>query len=83
MAGYRLYFLSDEHIQDAVAFECDSHEDPIKTVREHADGRVMELWSGARMLRRFPAEGEPPGPDRHSAGWILSQAFQRAVGLTH
>ena len=63
MAGYRLYFLVDEHIKHAVTFECDTDAEAISAVDDHADGRAMELWSGARMVRRFP-DATPSGERR-------------------
>ena len=56
MAGYRLYFLVDEHIKHAVTFDCESDGDAVRLVQDHTDGRAMELWTGARLVKRFPVE---------------------------
>jgi hypothetical protein len=54
---YRLYFLEDGRIRHVVPLECESDEHAIQVVEEHRDGRDMELWQRARMVREFPAQG--------------------------
>ena len=67
MTGYRLYFLVDERIKHAVTFDCGTDADAIRTVQAYADGRAMELWTGARMVRRFTA-GEVNGGGQRPPG---------------
>ena len=56
MQTYRLYFLgANGHFAHAIAFECDSDEEAIETVKAHVDGRPMELWQQARKVMDFPA----------------------------
>ncbi|THD77914.1 MAG: hypothetical protein E7812_12010 [Phenylobacterium sp.] len=54
MTGYRLYFLENEHIKHAVTFDCESDAAAVGLAGHHGDGRAMELWTGARTVRRFP-----------------------------
>jgi hypothetical protein len=60
MAGYRHYFLDDNgRIRDAAEFECDGDDEALAQAESRADGRDMELWSGARVvckIARRPAE---------------------------
>ena len=54
MAGYRLYFLDENgRIKDAAEFECDGDDDALIQADAHHDGRAMELWSGARVVRKI------------------------------
>ncbi len=54
MAGYRLYFLDDNgRIRDAAEFECDGDDEALVQARSRADGRAMELWSGARVVQKI------------------------------
>ena len=65
--NYRLYFFDRyEHIRQAVAFDAADDEEAIGLVADHADGRPMELWYGARRVAAFPAESDShqAGPDR-------------------
>ena len=55
MAGYRLYFLDDNgRIRDADEFDCDGDDDALIQAHSRHDGRAMELWSGARVVRKIP-----------------------------
>ena len=57
---YRLYFLGrDSHIRAAVVLDCETDADAEEQALTRADGRMMEVWDGARLVRRFPA----PPPD--------------------
>jgi hypothetical protein len=59
MAGYRLYFLDDNgRIRDAAEFECDGDAEALAQAESRADGRDMELWSGARVVRKI--DRRPP-----------------------
>ena len=54
MAGYRLYFLDDnDRIRDAAEFECDGDAEALTQTESRSDGRAMELWSGARVVRKI------------------------------
>jgi len=54
MAGYRLYFLDDNgRIRDAAEFECVDDAEALAQAQSRADGRSMELWSGARVVRKI------------------------------
>lgn len=54
MAGYRLYFLDDNgRIRDAAEFECADDAEALTQAQSRADGRDMELWSGARVVRKI------------------------------
>jgi hypothetical protein len=56
MPDYRLYFLdSDGHIKRAVELHCASDAEAIAAVEQHRDGRAMELWDRARVVRKFAA----------------------------
>jgi len=54
LAGYRLYFLDhNNHIRHAVILPCETDSEAIAAVKEHQDGRTMELWDRDRMVKRF------------------------------
>jgi hypothetical protein len=54
MAGYRLYFLDDNgRIRDAHEFESEGDDDALTEAEARHDGRAMELWSGARVVRKI------------------------------
>jgi hypothetical protein len=54
MAGYRLYFLDDNgRIRDAAEFECADDVEALTQAHSRADGRDMELWSGARVVSKI------------------------------
>jgi hypothetical protein len=59
---YRLYFLDGAgHIRHAVDLECEGDEQAIAEVERHRDGRTMELWRRAELIRRFePRDGVHP-----------------------
>ena len=57
MSDYRLYFLNEDgHFAHVVALDCRDDQHAIETVEEHRDGREMELWLNARMVKRFKAK---------------------------
>lgn len=57
MPGYRLYFLNnDGHIVHAAESECADDAEAEAWAKDQADGRYMELWSGARRVAEFPVE---------------------------
>ena len=56
MVGYRLYFLDREgRIQAARELDCDGDDLAIARAEQEADGRPMELWQRARVVKRFEA----------------------------
>jgi hypothetical protein len=57
MAGYRIYFLDDNgRIRDAAEFECEADDEALLIAHARHDGRAMELWSGARIVRKIPKQ---------------------------
>ena len=64
---YRLYFFEGPHIVHAVELDCADDADAVEVVAKHADGRAMELWRRARLVKQFPAE-DPVHPNR-GARW--------------
>ena len=65
---YHLYFLRAGHIVHRVDLECGDDEEAVATVREHADGRAMELWQAARLVKQFPASSTPPSTPPFAPG---------------
>jgi hypothetical protein len=58
MCGYRLYFLDrDDHIHSAINLDCADDDQAVALAHEHHDGAPMELWQGARLVKRI----EDPG----------------------
>jgi hypothetical protein len=56
MPDYRLYFLGPQgRIAHVLEMECRDDEHAIDLVQSHADGRAMELWLRARMVKAFAA----------------------------
>jgi hypothetical protein len=51
--NYRLYFLRDGYITHYVQIDCASDEDALKAAEKHGLGVIMELWQGARLVKRF------------------------------
>jgi hypothetical protein len=57
---YKLYFLDPEgHIRQRVDIDCEDDERAIRTVAERATGEAMELWEGARLVKKFERSGRP------------------------
>lgn len=55
MGHYRLYFLDDRgRIRRPVNLECECDEEAIALANEHPHDHGMELWQGARLVRRIP-----------------------------
>jgi len=53
---YRLYILDwPGRIAHVVDLPCLDDEQALSLAKQRADGRAMELWCGARMVRRFSA----------------------------
>jgi hypothetical protein len=54
MSGYRLYIMNRHgHIVDAVEFLCEDDATAQAIAERHGEGRATELWSGARVVRRY------------------------------
>jgi hypothetical protein len=63
--AYRLfYFDKAEHIRKAVVLECDTDDEAVALALQRSDGRAMELWLQARLVRPFPLEGDSSSPTR-------------------
>ncbi|MBM6577771.1 hypothetical protein KCP91_15415 [Microvirga sp. SRT01] len=60
MAHYRLYLLRpNDRIGRALDLDCPNDEVAIAVVAQHNHSHAMELWSGKRKVRYFPApEGD-------------------------
>jgi hypothetical protein len=59
MPDYRLYYLDQANrIRHSVEFECASDNDADRVALERSDGRAMELWCGARLVRKFLPSSE-------------------------
>jgi hypothetical protein len=59
MRGYKLYLLDEkDHIRSAMDLEC---EDDIHAIcqAETSANAPMELWQGARMVKKFPGAEAP------------------------
>jgi hypothetical protein len=55
MQDYRLYFLNTAgHIQHAIEFACVTDDDAIRLAASRPERSAMELWQGARIVRKFP-----------------------------
>ena len=69
MPAYRLfYFDAAEHIRQFVVLEAEDDDDAVRQADGKCDGRAMELWLGARLVRQFPADpGRAPQPSRPTA----------------
>jgi hypothetical protein len=56
MRDYKLYLLDQNgHIQSAVDLQCEDDADAIQLAESLVDG-PMELWEGARVVRKFRPE---------------------------
>jgi hypothetical protein len=54
MGGYKLYFLdNDGHIKAATEVFCETDEEADGLAKAQDDGRAMELWSGARLVKKY------------------------------
>ena len=57
MPGYRLYYFDAEgHISRAAEFECENDEQAVLHSQHQSDGATTELWSGARLIAKFPEQ---------------------------
>ncbi len=57
MSDYRLYFLNGAgQIAEVIEFQCADDDDALASAMRRRDGRAMELWNLARLVRAFEAE---------------------------
>lgn len=73
MASQRLYFLEDDHIRRVVELSCETDDEAIGLVEAHTDGRPMELWQEARLVKRFEATADA-APSVHRDGGAAAGA---------
>lgn len=75
MTSYRLYFLgSDGHFMRAHELACESDEEAVAWAEARREFGAMELWSGARLVRRFAVI------DSDQAGGAASETFDGVSG---
>ncbi len=59
VAGYYLYFFDiHNHVRRRLDLECRDDDHAIEAVNEHRHTMAMELWQGARMVKRFERSGD-------------------------
>jgi hypothetical protein len=58
MTEYRLYFLTNGRIARAMNLVCESDAQAKARAEEKLEGGEMELWSGPRIVARFPDHSE-------------------------
>jgi hypothetical protein len=57
---YRLYFLDRlGRIRHAIDLDCVDDAHAVETVEKHADGRAMELWQSARLVKAYAQPAVP------------------------
>ena len=58
LEGYRLYFLgATDHIVRCIDLMCEDDDRAVESAGQHGKAArfAMELWQGARMVKRFEA----------------------------
>ncbi len=54
---YRAYFCDGKgHVEQAIEFVCESDEMAIRAAEDRRNARPMELWEGARIVKKFEAQ---------------------------
>jgi hypothetical protein len=55
MPTYRMYRIDAAgHIPEpSKTIECDDEDHAVEQARQYVDGLAVELWEGARLIRRF------------------------------
>ncbi|WP_036255320.1 hypothetical protein [Methylocapsa acidiphila] len=54
-ASYRVFFLDGQgKIQKSKALSCADDDEAVATARMLADGRILELYDGCRLVLRLP-----------------------------
>jgi hypothetical protein len=57
MPHYRVYFITDDgHIAGPPHVECADEQEAIGKAAQAANGKIVELWSGPRLIVRFPKD---------------------------
>ena len=58
MPHYRVYFVADDgHISGPPqVIECADEQEAIGKAAQAANGKVVELWDGKRLIVRFPKD---------------------------
>ncbi len=68
MEGYRIFLMQDGHIRGSREFRALCDSEAITRAEELRDGWAAELWSGARVVRKFAAPQDAERIDgRHPA----------------
>lgn len=63
MTYYRLYVLDrDDRVDQAVELHCPSDDEAEAFARGHDHGAAMELWSLARLVRKYDRHSDQPLP---------------------
>ena len=57
MDHYRLYFLRNDHIEEALVLSAEDDAAAMVQAEAYRGGRALELWIGARRVGRFEANG--------------------------
>jgi hypothetical protein len=57
MATYRIYLIeSKNHIsRPPREIDCEGDDDAIERATQYLDGNDLEVWEGARLVRRIPS----------------------------
>jgi hypothetical protein len=51
---YHLYYFDrNGNVRHCVDLHCFNDDEAVSMVAAHSDGRPMELWRGAALIRRF------------------------------
>jgi hypothetical protein len=60
MQRYKIYSINSEgHISVlAERFECAKEQEALIKLAQAANGNAAELWSGKRLIARFPSDDE-------------------------
>jgi hypothetical protein len=58
MPTYRIYRIDSEGNipEPSKAIECEDDDEAVAQARRYVDGLAVELWLGARLIRRFKSE---------------------------
>jgi len=57
VGDYRLFLLdAQDHVSRALVLECDDDEQAIAEAGRSEHDGAMELWQGARVVKRFESD---------------------------
>jgi hypothetical protein len=57
---YKLYVVGEDgHFEGVRAYLCDTDDDAVVWAQHMRDDRAVELWSGARLVKRLDQRKEP------------------------